>query len=410
MIKAGLLNISLRALTMASKFVLLFFMARVLSPAEIGVYGLMTVTIPLALYVLGFDFYTYSTRELLKHGRGKWASMIRDQFAFHALAYVIVLPLLLIPFFVGVLSWKYVAWFYLLLVLEHVAQEFYRILVTFSRPLLANLALFFRSGAWCYAVIVLMQLRPSTRCLSTIWLAWLIGSLLGLIIPACYLRGLGWRKAVKTVPNWQWITHGAGVASRFLGSTLAVTAIVTLDRYFLKYYHGDSAVGVYTFYSAIYASVQVFVDTGVTMIMLPKLVEAYQNGRFDEYSWLMRQFARNLGIAVVTSCLLAAVGIYPVLLLIHKPIYLQHLSAFWVLLAAAALVQLGNIPHYGLYVRRMDKPILLGALAGLTASIPLFIILVPRYGQLGSALSVLGAMTIIVITKTVALMQKKVST
>ncbi len=403
MVGVGLLNVGLRALTMASKFVLLFFMARLLDPAQVGVYGLMTVTIPLALYVLGFDFYTYSTREILKHGRGKWATMIRDQFAFHAIAYAVVLPLLLIVFLTGTLPWKYVVWFYLLLVLEHVAQEFYRILVTLSQPLLANLALFFRSGAWCYAAVVVMHARPSTRGLGTIWFAWTAGGLIGLVVPAWYLRGLGWRKAMNSAPDWRWITQGTAVSARFLGSTLAMTAITTLDRFMLKHYWSESAVGVYTFYAAVYVSVITFVETGVTMIMFPKLVEAYQNERFAEYSELMRRYARNMGLALVASCLLAAAGIYPVLSLIGKPIYLNYLPAFWVLLAAAVVVELGNIPHYELYVRRMDQPIVMSTVAGLTVSIPLFVLLTPRYGQLGTAISVLGAMSVIAVWKAVAL-------
>jgi O-antigen/teichoic acid export membrane protein len=117
----------------------------------------------------------------------------------------------------------------------------------------------------------------------------------------------------------------------------------------------------------------------------------------------MREYARSLIIALLISCSLAAVCIYPVLSLIHKTIYLQYLPAFWVLLAAAVVVQLGNIPHYALYVRRMDKPLLMSTLAGLIASIPLFIILVPRHGQLGTAFSVLGAMTVVAIGNTMAL-------
>lgn len=67
-----LTNIAIRGSTLASKFLLIFFLARFLEPSELGVYGLFAATIGYSLYLLGFDFYTYTTRELLKCDRSQW--------------------------------------------------------------------------------------------------------------------------------------------------------------------------------------------------------------------------------------------------------------------------------------------------------------------------------------------------
>ena len=53
---ARLFNMALRGLTLASKFLLIFFLARFLEPAELGLYGLVVATIGYALYLLGLDF------------------------------------------------------------------------------------------------------------------------------------------------------------------------------------------------------------------------------------------------------------------------------------------------------------------------------------------------------------------
>ena len=69
---ARLVSIVLRGMTLGSKFLLIFILARFLTPAELGLYGLLAATIGYALHLLGLDFYTYTTRELLKRPREEW--------------------------------------------------------------------------------------------------------------------------------------------------------------------------------------------------------------------------------------------------------------------------------------------------------------------------------------------------
>ncbi len=59
MFKTSLYSLALRVLLLASKFILMIGMARYLSPEDLGIYGLLSVSIALALYLLGMDFYVY---------------------------------------------------------------------------------------------------------------------------------------------------------------------------------------------------------------------------------------------------------------------------------------------------------------------------------------------------------------
>ena len=65
------LNLVLRGSTLASKFALIFVLAKFLEPAEVGLYGLFSATIFYCLMALGFDFYTYSTREIIVSDKKK---------------------------------------------------------------------------------------------------------------------------------------------------------------------------------------------------------------------------------------------------------------------------------------------------------------------------------------------------
>ena len=143
-IKNGVIGVGLRSITLASKFILLVYMAKLLSPEQIGVYGIFVATISYALYFLGLDFYVINTREILaKSDKKEKARLVRDQLAFHGVVYIFVLPMLLVVFMAGLLPWKYIVWFYVLLVLEHLSQEAIRLFFTLSLPIVAN-----RFGHW----------------------------------------------------------------------------------------------------------------------------------------------------------------------------------------------------------------------------------------------------------------------
>lgn len=398
-LKAASANVFLRGLSLLGKFVLLFFLARYLTPAEVGVYGLFVVTIGVALYALGMDFYTFNTRELLARDQREWAKLVRDQFAFHMALYLVVLPLILTVFFFGVLSWKYAFWFYVLLVLEHISQELYRILIVLSRPLQANVVLFLRSGAWTYVLVVLMFQSPETRDLTSLWITWAVSVVLSLTLAAYWLRDLDWSAAFEATVDWRWIRKGALIALPFLGGTLALRGILTVDRYVLQHYWGNEAVGVYTFYANIANAIQVFVDTGVITLLYPRIVAAFQQGQTEEYRRLMRRLTTGIILLVSLLFAVAAVSIYPILGLLQKPIYTAYLPAYWVLLTAMAIMAFGMIPHYALYVRRLDKAIVNSTVVGFGVALVSNMLLVPTYGILGAAVSTLAGMLTITALK-----------
>jgi len=140
-----LANIALRGMTLGSKFVLIFILAKLLEPAEVGLYGLLTATIAYVMMAVGFDFYSYATRELINTDRKDWLALLRDQGVFFGITYAAVLPLCFLIFWFDFLPWTLAMWFFPLLVLEHIAQEFNRLLIAISEPLWASIVLFLRS-------------------------------------------------------------------------------------------------------------------------------------------------------------------------------------------------------------------------------------------------------------------------
>lgn len=399
MLKTSITNLMLRSLTLVSKFILLLYFARCLSPESLGVFGMVSVSIAISLYLLGFDFYTFNSREIIAHSEEGCALLIRDQLVFHGIVYIVVLPLLLLLFTFEFIAWKYIGWFYVLLILEHLSQESNRLLITLSRPTMANIVLFLRSGIWVYAVIATGYYYKETRTLQFIWFMWCLGGMMCIAMTAFALRHLSWKKTFSVSINWQWLRKGFMGSLPFLGSTMAMLGVQYADRFFIQNYHGEAMVGVYTFYANLANVVQTFVFTGVIAILYPKIIDAFQKRNFEEYRAMMRKMGIGVAGGAVLLSGMAALAIGPILKMVKKPIYGEYLPVFWILLGAISLLAICSLPHYGLYVRHKDRQIFISTIIAVIATLTLDFSLVPKYSVTGAAFSCLAGYLLMFLLK-----------
>ncbi|MCE0460219.1 MULTISPECIES: lipopolysaccharide biosynthesis protein [Pseudomonas] len=352
-----LTNIAIRGLTLVSKFLLIFFLARFLEPGELGVYGLLAATVSYSLYFLGFDFYTYSTRELLKRDRKEWGGLLKAQGALTLVLYVVFLPLLTLIFIGGLLPVSVIGWFFALLVLEHLTQELGRLLVAVSDQLYASLVLFFRSGIWAVLVAGMMWGVPKTRDLDVVLGAWVLGSLVALSLGfsrVWRMRLSGWQQEI----DWAWVLKGLKLAFALLIATLAIRALFTLDRYWFGHLAGLDALGAYVLFMGISMALISFLDAGVFAFIYPGLISAHQQGNAAGFRSGMR---RLLLQTISFSCIFSVAGLLavgPLLLWLDRPLYSAQQGLFVWILSATVLYAVGMVPHFGLYAQGHDRPII----------------------------------------------------
>lgn len=396
-----LLNLGLRALTLASKFFLIFFLARFLEPAELGLYGLLIATTGYAIYLLGLDFYTFTTREVIRRASTQWGGLVKSQGALTLLLYVLFTPLLLLVFTTGSLPWGLAGWFFALLLLEHLNQEAMRLLIAISQPLVSSLVLFLRQGAWVIAVLPLMYFNESLRTLETVLLAWTVGG--GLAFAVAVVRFIqvrvgGWREQV----DWQWIVRGLKVALPLLLATLAIRGLFTFDRYWFEGLFGLEALGAYVLFISIGNALLSFLDAGVFMFLYPRLIQAHQRQDADAFRIGIKRLWRQTLLLVVVFSALAALLIGPLLEWLDKPLYLDWLLLFpWILLAMS-LYAASMIPHYALYAQGKDRPLIHSQLAGMIVFIPATWLFSLSWPLLAIPLGLSAAFLLIVVWKTTA--------
>jgi O-antigen/teichoic acid export membrane protein len=398
-VTSRLLNTMLRGMTLTSRFALLFCLAKFLSPAELGEYGIVFASISYALFIVGFDFYTFSTRELMGKPKDEWPGLIKNHLAFIGACYVATLPLICaFAYAAGAIPRSMILWFLLLLVLEHLAQEINRFLIAMGRPLLASIILFLRSGAWVFVCVAAMVWIPDHRNLTLVFKAWACGGGLAVALGAVALKpfyGSGSRHAV----DFRWIGKGLKVAVPLLIGTLASRVLFTVDRYVERYVGGSELLGAYTFYAGIASALLAVLDASVISITGPQLIGAVRKGDRTAVSGVLREFgAMTVGITGVLI-LIFVISIKPIIALIGKPIYSEHLSTYFLLLAGSGIFCISMIPHYFLYAHGADRAIVAANLMGCVAFCFLFLLVKDDFAQICVPLALLLAFVLMLIVK-----------
>lgn len=362
-----LLNLSLRAATLVSKFALIFVLAKFLEPAEVGLYGLLAATVFYALFALGFDFYTFATREIIVTDRRNWAGMLRDQGVFYGITYTALLPLCLLLFWLGFLPWELAIWFFPLLALEHLAQELNRLLVAISEPLWASIVLFVRSGAWAIIAALWMWLDPAQRTLSFVLASWAIGVLVSCLLGATRLRGIDSASLAKAI-DWSWIRKGIRVAFPFVLATLSLRALYTADRYWIETLGGLEQLAAYVLFVGIGNAIISFLDAAVFAFAYPALIASAGKGDRAAFNHQMRRLGQHTLAVALGLSIAAILCAGPLIDWLDRPTYSEQFGLLYWTVLAAALSGISMIPHYGLYARRKDRPIIYSHLA----SLPIF--------------------------------------
>lgn len=356
-------SVGLRVAAMGSRFVLLLVLAKLLSPAQVGLFGLLLATISFSVLVIGGDFYTYSQRELMRKPRHRWSFVLQHQILAIGLLYLLLLPLQLLIFWFDLLPVHLMVWFFGLLVLEHVAQEVNRLLVAMHRPLVASWVLFVRMGAWVWVVLPFLWFAPEPS-LEMVLLAWLVGSgfaaLMGVIV--VHREARPWHKW-----SWEsgWLKQGFKVGLLFLVATMCVKALLTVDRYIVEALNGADFLGVYVVYASMAMAVMSFLDAAVFSFMYPRLVGAFRQANRRAYLKYRRELAvSTVAISAALALLIALVS--PLVLeWTGRAIYLEHLDVLWLLLGTSVVYSIGMVPHYGLYARGADWNILFAHVSSL---------------------------------------------
>jgi O-antigen/teichoic acid export membrane protein len=388
----------LRGLTLASRFLLSILLARMLSPADMGGYGLITAVLAFALLAMGLEFYSYMYREMVPASPERRAQIIADQIALGGIAFLAVSFLSALAVFAGLFPARLVPWFLLILATEHLSLEATRFLIITSRPVRAYMGVFLRGGVWVYALTIVMLTVASSRTLGMVLVFWALGGVSSIVFAMVALRDLPWYRLRGRWPDWTWISAGLRTAQPFMLTATGALIITYFDRFVIDRYEGREALGIYTFYSTIAVGL-LSLGASVSHQFLPKVIAGHAAG-LDPYRKSLRSFLRSLfGVALAMTAF-AGMSLFPILSMFGLGTYAKSIWVFYLMLPGVLLRTLADVPSYALYAARSDRTLMLCNAASAIASVLLNILIVPVAGIYGAALSNCIASGLLLITLT----------
>lgn len=400
------LNVGLRGATLILRFFLVFFLAKFLEPSDVGVYGLVGSAVAFSLYIIGLDFYVYSSRELLAIERKIWGRYLKGQAALVIVMYSFFLAAMFFVYEYGLYSKEIVAWLSLLALLELCCQELNRLHIVTAEPLFSSFVLFVRQGLWIVVVLLLMVVSDERRTINTVFVCWSVACILSLALSTIRLSQLslgGWSQTI----DWVWVRSGVKTALLFLVGTLFVKAILTFDRFYFEFFAGRDLVGVYVFFMGVATALFSFLDAGVFVFAYPELVKCVNEKKFHVFrkaifSLLVQVCALSLAFIVVSS-----ISIPWLVEWISRPVYAQHSSLYFWLLTAMVLYGLSMVSHFGLYALRKDTHILIAHVFGFSGFFASMFFM-PKFGvdlELVVPLGVCVSFSLILLFKSIFFVQ-----
>jgi O-antigen/teichoic acid export membrane protein len=393
-----LLSIGLRSATLGTRFLFIFFLAKYLDPASVGYYGIFTATVGYALYFVGLDFYTYISREIVKTPLDQRGKLLKSQASLAGILYLLLLPIAIALLVQAGWPEHLVWWFLPILVLEHFNQEMFRLLIVLSEQLTASLILFIRQGSWALAIIALMVLDTDARNLDAVMALWATAGVLAAATAVWKFKRLqitGWALPI----DWNWVKKGLAVSSAFLLATLALRGVQTFDRYWLEALGGIELVGAYVLLLGVAGTLLTFLDAAVFSFAYPALIQHSHKGEHQ----VARKKVKLL--LIQTLVISAFFGVISWFLLpyfldwIGNPVYQNHIHWYPWLLSAMTINAVGLVPHFALYARGEDKPIIYSHVAGLLTFCGLTWAISGRYSALAVPIGLNAAFVVILVIK-----------
>lgn len=357
------LNVGLRGATLLLRFFLVFFLAKLLEPSDLGIYGLVGGAVAFSLYVIGLDFYVYSSRELLAIEKKSWGRYLKGQAALASGMYGVFLLVMFLLAEYGAYSEGIIAWLSVLALLEFCCQELNRLHVITAEPLFSSFVLFIRQGLWIVVALLLMATSSEMRNINTVFICWSLACILALAISVKRITQLnicGWKQSI----DWTWVHSGVKTSLFFLVGTLSIRALLTFDRFYFESSMGVELVGVYVFYIGVASVLMTFLDAGVFVFAYPDLIRYFNEKRHDLFK---KKIASMLGQVCIASLIFTAISLTALPWLVEwisKPAYVRFSFLYFWLLGAMILYGLSMVPHYGLYAICKDAYILASHIFG----------------------------------------------
>lgn len=398
--KAG--SLFLRMSAMGSKFLIFTFLSKYFTESTYGVYSLISTTVTIAIFVLGFDFYNYAIRDILLNPVDK-ASKVSTSIALYIAIYLVYI-LVGYMFFsqVDYLS-DFVTLVLFISISEHINQELYRLLLAFKKVLVANWFLFLRVAGWTMWVLFQIFVQNKQVSLKDILLTWLFFNVSILVLTIIWFNPYIRKHASTVQLKGKWLIQGLKISVIFYVTTLALKVIEYSNRYVVEAVLEEVSAGIFSFYSNISMVIGIYISTIVVSYELPDLIESSRNNTFDAK---LQRFKKLLIRHSSVAFFIVLIAIYPVLLWQGKASFAEYWPLIIFLNGGAFLMNVSLVYHSYLYIMHREKKLLEIVLISSVINILATFVFSYFFGLMGAGIAFLITGIVIFVLRKVAVKKK----
>ena len=376
----------IRGLGIGSRFLLTFYLTKYISLEFQGSFTLLVTTITLLVIFFGLDFYIYSNKLLVKKPHSA-ISNLKNSLVFFSFGYVILFVLLKSLYVYNSIPISF--WLiYLLVVFEHLGQEFFRIYVALRHLLFANVLIFVRTGLWsCFIVLGFVLNEDFRPALEYILILWLVSAIITTIL------GFLFYPDIKNIFNAQidkkWIVKGLMVGSTMFLSTVCLKIIEYSDRYLITIFLDKTQLGIYAIFFQIANIINVIMFTAYISFIYPDILSSVYNKRMLDLK-NHKNFLNKKVVVIVSFFMIASFfGLPHMINFIDRPELDESSSILGILILGNLFLNLSYAYHYVLIGFEKENLIFKATFIACGLNILVNLAFIPIIGIYGSALALL---------------------
>lgn len=391
----------IRGLTLLSRFIFVIFIAKKLSVVDVGIYGFITAVIFSTVYLIGYEYGTYSARAILKCKN----ILCQEEVVSSLTVFGLFMFLALSPvayYFTsanGIFDHISMYCFFIIAYGESYIAEHKKVLVSLGHVVYAGMVDFIKTGVWVYFLIPSVFFGWLEINLNVILLVWSLFISLGCILIFVKLKIYYKFTHFSKDINFQDYQEKIYASTPFLLSGLSILLIEIIGRASLQILGLQVEAGVYTFYAGFVFAIPLFIWSASVALDHAKIISSFEDGNESESNNLILIMTKRSIKLCLLLVIILVLGFGFLIDFVGNDEYSTNLGSFYLFLTVPFVHILDSHICYFLYVRGMDKKIAISSGIGVTFLILFQFFTLQEWQLFSVIISILIAFTISICLK-----------
>ena len=363
----------LRGLTLLSRVIFLFFIARNMTVIEVGFYGFIAALIFVTVFMVGFEYGNYSSRHIIKcHTFLCKQDTVVKLTIFGLIMFCIIAPLIYMATlsfgdfssYQSIINYNVVVYFLVIAYGESYIAEHKKILVSLSYPVYSGIIDFVKSGIWAYLLIIFVMFGWLELNIKSILSIWALFVVIGAILLFIKLKIYYNKSMFFSLPSLNIYRNQIYSSFPFFLSGLFLVLIELSGRISLQMTGLHIQAGVYTFYAGFIFAIPLFVWSSSVAFDHSKIIESHESGNTIKSDSLVIAMLKRSLIICFSLIIFLYFAFDLLIYMTKKEEYSNYINQFHLFLIVPIVHVIDTHLYYMLYTRNMDKLIAISAVIG----------------------------------------------